>query len=376
MGEDRDLGSSYKGEDTASSVLICPECGEENAAGAVICAACHIALAGTGKRKRQSARRARRSGSERSLEAAETLSRKRHPSVRARRLIDEEYDSAESMQEATQFLEEDTEASSAEKVRAGRSRRTPGAGVSKHAAPETRRKPRFRSLRSSAEEDAILWEGRLSKAQRLRQWVPESFFLWVRKAAKKADTRVILATGTALVLIATLVVGFSLRPRQRQDTAEGLGLSFELSERWQDVTTSREWPGYFVVASKILNLGASPSLVLLKDKTALAILSREPATDTTPAEAASSDVEDVGLVYSLSSDTRLYGREDVDLFGVPATGFVAERWVASEYYNEEVIVTALGDRVVYVVFTAPQSRWESESQEVWKILRSAKLAAD
>lgn len=175
----------------------------------------------------------------------------------------------------------------------------------------------------------------------------------------------------ALVLVVALTA-ISTRPKTTRDSAESIGLSFELTDRWKDVRAGTEWPGYFVVTSKILSWRAEPSLVFVKGEAGLAILSREVATDTTPPEAAMADAQDLALVYSLSTDTRLQERRAVEYFGSRGVSYVAERWVAGEYFNEAVAVLPLGNRVVYVVYTAPQDRWDVDSKEVEEILKSAK----
>lgn len=256
----------------------------------------------------------------------------------------------------------------------GRSgRRRSKVDSTRRAAPETKRFGRRRAARGRAGE-AILWEGKLSMAQRLRRWMPDSTIDTAKRVSKKLDAKVILAVGVGAAMVAVITVALSARPSPGRDTAEGLGMTFEVTDHWQDVRDSSEWPGYFVVASKILSSGAQPSLVFVKGNTGLAVLSREVATDTTPPEAAFSDAETLGLVYSLSSDTRLQGRGEASIFGSRGVGFTAERWAAGSYYNEEAIVVPLGNRVVYVVYTAPQTAWEAERREIRKILESARPA--
>ncbi len=193
-----------------------------------------------------------------------------------------------------------------------------------------------------------------------------------RRVRASVDARVLVGVVVAVVLVAVVVAGIGFRPRPRQDVAEGLGLRFELSEQWQDRMSDPEWPALFVTASKIAAVGGEPALVVTKGSAALALLSRLVSTDTAPPEAAARDAEDVGLVYSLSTDTRLRGRSQADLFGGTGTAFTAERWVSGEAYLEETVVAPVGDRVVYAVWTAPVSVWEQERGEIQRILRSAR----
>jgi hypothetical protein len=402
MGLDRDMdGESKSGTDRSESAgRRCPECGAENALDAVICSECHTALVASPKKTRQSRRRSKARSAARLDDAVEG-SRRRHPSVRARRLwrsdssrlVPSDLETtrrgsateSEGLSEPESFSHVMIETGErGEEVRSdsriGDDKREPGLKKrgrikGRRAAEEPRSKRRLRATKRSQSREAILWEGKLSTTQRLNQWIPDTALGVARRVARKVDAKVIVAVGIAVAIATAVFVVVSSRPKPRHDTAEGLGLGFELSDRWQDVRNGAEWPGYFVVTSKILSSGAQPSMVFVKGNTGLALLSREVSTDTTPPEAALQDAEEIGLVYGLSSDTRLQGRGAVEYFGSSGTAFIAERWVSGEYYNEEVIVLPLGDRVVYVVFTAPKSVWDSERVEIEKILRSARPTA-
>lgn len=359
VGRDREQHNQADADDSGLEVSLCPECGTANAIGAVICAECRTALVSSTKRVKQPRRRNSKAGPVASSGGSAETSRRRHPSVRARRLSSAEANDRESDESDRLHSPTRTVTREAERPRS----------EAKRAAPEAKR-----SRRKSARRDreAILWEGKLSRTQRFRQWIPASAVETARRLGEKIDAKVILAVGVAVVTAAAVTVALSLRPKPRHDTAAGLGLAFELTDRWKDVRDSSEWPGYFVVTAKILSTGAQPSLVFFKGSTGLAVLFREVATDTTPPQAALQDAEDLALVYGLSSDARLRSRGEVNLFGSRGTSFLAERWVAGGYYNEEMVVLPLGDRVVYVVYTAPQADWEVESREVRKILESAR----
>ncbi len=319
-------------------------------------------------------------------------SRKRHPSVRARRFlgrvvtetpdtpVSTHDDSASAISESgvlegriedarEQYEEggrgEDEEVVTTARQDGSRRTRPKRAAVAARAAGPARRRGRRTG-------ESVLWEGRLSPGQRLRQWIPPQALALARKVRAIVDVRVWVGVSAVTVLLAVVVAGVGFRSRPREDVAEGLGLRFELTEQWQDRMSDPQWPALFVTASKIAALGGEPALVVTKGSTALALLSRPVATDTTAPEAAAQDAEDVGLVYSLSTDTRLRGRSQADLFGGAGSAFTAERWVSGEVYVEETVVAPLGDRVVYAVWTAPASVWEGERGEIQKILRSAR----
>ena len=387
-GKDEEKGASY----SQNGSVVCPECGFDNASVSVICGECHAPLVGIVTGRGEYRRRGQSRGSRRSSDDARRIARGKHPSILAKTLFGKrepssspsevgalEGDSAPAegrselgdshLDEEERVKTQSNTASILSPLKRHRSR-TEHRAHPKRAAVYKKRFLLNRKTEDTGRE-AVLWEGKLSWSQRIRQWVPDRFVLPLCRAREKLGIQGIVAIGVAMVVIGLVVAGLSMRPKSTRDAAEKIGFSFEVSDRWRDVRSSTEWPSYFVVTSKILSWGAEPSLVFVKDSTRLAILSKAVATDTSSPQVAADDAQELALVYSLSNDTRLQGRSEVEVFGSKGVIFVAERSMAGEYFNEAVAVVPLNNRVVYVVYAAPQDQWDSERREVEGILRSA-----
>lgn len=204
-----------------------------------------------------------------------------------------------------------------------------------------------------------------------KQWIPEPVLQTLRKiAAPQNRLRLVVAIVASIVVVAT-AAWVSSRPGPRKDRVEQVGIALEVPPHWQDVAPEAAALERFAVGSKVQQLGATPSMVLVDGDAAMALLWKETATDTTPAEVAISDFDELALVYRLSSDTREVGRASIGVFGTDAYSVVAERWSTGPYWMEELIVAPLEGKVVYVVYTAPQGSWDRVRSSVLGILATA-----
>lgn len=229
----------------------------------------------------------------------------------------------------------------------------------------------FGRRRRASDSAEVLWEGRLSLSARLKQWIPEPVLHTLRKiTAPQNRLRIVVAIVSSVVVVAA--AGWVLtRPGPRKDRVEQVGIALEVPPQWQDVPPEPAALERFAVGSKVQQLGATPSMVLVDGQAAMAVLWKETATDTAPAEVAISDFDTLALVYRLSSDTREVARSSIGVFGTDAYSVLAERRSTGPYWMEEIIVAPLEGKVVYVVYTAPQESWDKVRTSVLGILATA-----
>lgn len=216
------------------------------------------------------------------------------------------------------------------------------------------------------DDDVFVWESPVPLTEQVSNRIPEWTYNWVTRGRLMAIAAIIALATLASVLL-------SLPDSSRTKQAGNLGLAFTYEKDWTDVSDSPVWTQRFTLASRLVEDGATPQLVLAKGGAGLAILTRTQATDSAPpSETLLVRVEAMHVLYDLSESSRYLGVSETQLFGAKAYAVRAMHTFAGERRDEEVIVSARGREEVYVLMAAASDRWTEDRSEMGRILASAR----
>lgn len=305
---------------TREDHLICPECETENEEGAAICVECRQPL---------------------DAEAIEEhAARRRHPTGRGERRAARQASRQKNLPGRRRSADEP--AGLSEKVKAKVSRNPP----------------------EPAEAGAIVWYARMPTKDRVQREIPNWSYGWITR-------RRLVYVGVALIVLAAMAALIAQPDRTQVGQAKDIGLTFRYGPEWTDIAPRGDWTSRFSLAPSVVEDGASTDLAIERGDVALAVVDFEPETETVSPELIASRVNGIKLLFDLSPDSRVGSSRQINLYGKTAYSVTGERIVNGEKRQEEVIVTERNGREVYLMMSAPSSKWKEARETIDQVIKSA-----
>ncbi|RIK08939.1 MAG: hypothetical protein DCC49_07930 [Acidobacteria bacterium] len=241
----------------------------------------------------------------------------------------------------------------------------------RHPSAKAKPKSKRRSVRGEStardEDEAIVWQARLPYTERMKRYIPEWAYSWITRERLRW-----IAAGAGVLLV--LVVLLAWPDSARTERSGNLDLTFRYPGGWQDISNETDVTNSFTVASRLIGEGGELGLAITRNGASLAVITlpKETDTETTEPQILIERAEALRLIYEISTDARAGQLREAKVLGTNGIAVPGERISAGERYREESTVIILDDREVYILMSAPESRWESEREAMDQILKSAK----
>lgn len=237
----------------------------------------------------------------------------------------------------------------------------------RHPSAKTRRRAARGDSGTTEDDEAIVWQARLSYAETIKRYIPEWTYTWITRERLRW-----IAAGAGVLLV--LIVILAWPDSARTERSGNLDLLFRYPGGWQDIAHETEVVDSFTVASRLIGEGGEVGLAITRNGATLAVITlpKDEVTETAEPQVLLERAEALKLIYEISTDARAGQLREAKVLGANGIAVPGERISAGQRYREETTVLILDDRELYVLMSAPENQWDSEREAMDQILKSAK----